>query len=103
MSTSSCNIAEVWIEVDGKRLEECSDGKSTIAILEYDERPVTPYSVHIRLKKLLNSNSKNWGYRIFVDGKKDEGEASGWFHVRNTLMTAVHDTFGCAGDLLGFK
>eukprot|EP00240_Pyramimonas_obovata_P005707 CAMPEP_0118927458 /NCGR_PEP_ID=MMETSP1169-20130426/4925_1 /TAXON_ID=36882 /ORGANISM="Pyramimonas obovata, Strain CCMP722" /LENGTH=318 /DNA_ID=CAMNT_0006869217 /DNA_START=84 /DNA_END=1040 /DNA_ORIENTATION=- len=98
MSTSSSGIAEVWIEVDGKRLEECSDGTS-IAILEYDERPVTPYEVHIKLKKLPNPKSCYWAYRFYVDGKEDPG----YWHVRSTTMKAVHDTFGGNGDLLGFK
>ena len=76
MSTNSNPYAEIWIEVkqpDGtrRRTDECSDGKSTIAILEYDERELTPYIVGIRLKRPINPRSKYWGYKFYLDGKQN--------------------------------
>ena len=76
MSSSSSDLAEIWIEVDGKRLQECSDGTSSIAILEYSEQDVTPYTVVIKLKKLPNPKSKYWGYKFYLDGKEYSGGES---------------------------
>ena len=77
MSTNIGILAEIWIEIDGVRTAECSDGTSSISILEYDERTSIPYSVHIQLKELANPSSKYWGYRFYLDGQLNPDGARG--------------------------
>ena len=71
MASNSSPLAEIWIEVNGVRTDECNDGTSQIAILEYDDRPLTPYRVVIKLKRPPNPDSNNWGYKFYLDGLQD--------------------------------
>eukprot|EP00242_Pyramimonas_sp_CCMP2087_P000614 CAMPEP_0198228770 /NCGR_PEP_ID=MMETSP1445-20131203/113772_1 /TAXON_ID=36898 /ORGANISM="Pyramimonas sp., Strain CCMP2087" /LENGTH=335 /DNA_ID=CAMNT_0043909193 /DNA_START=76 /DNA_END=1083 /DNA_ORIENTATION=+ len=102
MKTNFGILADIWIEINGVRTAECSDGTSQISILEYDERTSIPYAVHIQLKELPTPSSQYWGYRFYLDGQLNP-DGLAFKAVLSSQKKVVIDTFGAAGDLLAFK